>query len=73
MKLVSRRLRSLEELWAIEDEFPAVCGPDPVSYAARHGLKLSKSYLQLLSGQQPNGNGTKTISRKRKVAPVRAI
>ena len=71
MKLVrkSRRIRSIEELWAIEDEFPAVCGPSPSSYAARHGLKLSKSYLEHLRRQRANGNGAhKVVSRRRKLA-----
>ena len=46
LKLKSRRLRSIEELWAVEDEFPAVCGPSPVSYAARYGFEA----FQALSG-----------------------
>ena len=66
MKLKSRRLRSIEELWAVEDEFPAVCGPSPVSYAARHGLTLSKRYLDYLHRQRhANGTSKKT---KRAVA-----
>jgi hypothetical protein len=73
MKLISRRLLSLEELWAIEDEFPAVLGPDPVSYAARHGLKLSKRYLKYLAEKKTNGGITKTKSRKRKSAPFQAV
>ena len=69
MKLKSRRIRSIEELWAIEDEFPAVCGPSPVSYAARYGLKLSKSYLEHLRRQRANGHGAhKVVSRRRKSA-----
>ena len=67
MKLKSRRLRSIEELWAIEDEFPAVCGPSPSSYAARHGLKLSKNYLQHLSRRRTNGNGKHPVSRRQKL------
>ncbi|MEW6302585.1 MAG: hypothetical protein AB1705_03885 [Verrucomicrobiota bacterium] len=66
LKLKSRRLRSLEELWAIEDEFPAVCGPSPVSYAARHGLTLSKKYVEHL--RRVNGNGKHPVSRRRKAA-----
>ncbi len=65
LKLQSRRIRPIEELWAIEDEFPAVCGPSPVAYAARHGLKLSKNYLKHLSRGRANG-GTQAISRQRK-------
>ena len=70
MKLKSRRIRPIEELWAIEDKFPAVCGPSPSSFAARHGLKLSKSYLEHLR-QQTNGNGAhKVVSPRRKLAAV---
>jgi len=57
LKLKSRRIRTFEELCAIEDEFPAVCGPNPVSYAARYGLTLSKSYLAYLDEKRRNGNG----------------
>lgn len=67
LKLKSRRLRSIEELWAIEDEFPAVCGPSPSSYAARHGLKLSKNYLEHLR-RRANGNGKHSVSPRRKPA-----
>ena len=68
MKLKSRRIRPIEELWAIEDKFPAVCGPSPSSFAARHGLKLSKSYLEHLR-QRANGNGAhKVVSARRKLA-----
>ena len=57
LKLKAGPPPTLEELWAIEDEFPAVCGPSPVSYAARYGLKLSKRYLEHLRQRQANGNG----------------
>src|SRR5438445_8827416 len=33
LKLIDHRHLSFEEECAIEDEFPAVCGPSPVSYA----------------------------------------
>jgi hypothetical protein len=72
MKLIIGPPRSLEELWAIEDEFPAVCGPNPVTYAARYGLKLSKRYLKYLDEQKANGKATKTNSRKRKPKPAPA-
>ena len=66
LKLKNRRPLTQEELWAIEDEFPAVCGPSPLSYAARHGLTLSKRYLDYLHRQrQANGTSKKT---KRAVA-----
>ena len=73
LKLKSRRIRSLEELWAIEDVFPAVCGPSPVSYAARHGLELSKGYLKHLDRRQANGNGAQRIARQRKPALADAV
>jgi hypothetical protein len=68
LKLKSRRLRSLEELWAIEDECPAVCGPSPISYATRYGLTLSKQYMEHLRRHRANGNGKPTVSRRRKSA-----
>lgn len=70
LKLKSRRIRSIEELWAIEDKFPAVCGPSPAAYAARHGLKLSKTYLNFMRRQRTNGNGTRRVvsSRRKLVA-----
>ena len=69
MKLKSRRVRSVEELWAIEDGLPAVCGPSPSAFAARHGLKLSKPYVTFLRGQPVNGNGAhKSVPRRKLVA-----
>ena len=67
LKLKNRRQLSLEELWAIEDEFPAVCGPSPSSYAARYGLKLSKNYVAHLR-RRANGNGKPSVSPRRKPA-----
>ncbi len=66
MKLKSRRLHSIEELWAIEDEFPCVCGPSPISYANRYGLKLSKRYLQHLDLREKNGNDHSSVSSRSK-------
>jgi hypothetical protein len=66
MKLISRRVRSLEELAAIEDKFPAVCGPSPMAYAARHGLKLSKSYVTFMRSQKTNGNGLRKVVQPRR-------
>ena len=68
LTLKDRRPLTLEELWAIEDEFPAVCGPSPVSYATRYGLKLSKSYLEHLRHRKANGNGQRSVSSRRKSA-----
>jgi hypothetical protein len=66
MKLVSRRVRSIEELWAIDDKFPAVCGPSPATFAARHGLKLSKPYLTFLRSQKANRNGARKAAQPRR-------
>ena len=69
MKLKSRRVRPIEELWALEDRSPAVCGPSPIAYAARHGLKHSKSYLDFMRVLSANGNGAhKVAPRRRKLA-----
>lgn len=69
MKLKSRRVRSMEELGAMEDKSPAVCGPSPVSCAARHGVKLSKNYVEIMRFQPANGNGApKFVPRRRKLA-----
>jgi hypothetical protein len=68
MKLKSRRIRSLEELLALEDKRPAVCGPSPSAFAARYGLKLSKPYVEFLRHQRTSGNGTrKFVPRRRKL------
>jgi len=61
MKLKSHRIRSMDELAAMEDKFPAVCGPSPLTFAARHGLKLSKPYLKFLRSQKSNGNGARKV------------
>ena len=70
MKLKSRRIRSIEELWDIEDKyFPGACGPSPVSYAARYGLTLSKRYLEHLRQQQANGDGARKVVSRRRRSP----
>ena len=68
LELKSGRPPTLEELWTMEEKFPAVCGPSPSSYAARHGLKLSKKYMEHLRRRQANGNGQPSVSRRRKPA-----
>lgn len=68
LELKNGRPPTLEELWAMEEKFPAVCGPSPSSYAARHGLKLSKNYMQHLRRRQANGDGKNSVSRSRKPA-----
>jgi len=64
LKLKNRRLRSLEELWAIEDVFPAVCGPSPASFTGRYGLTLSERYVRHLLHRQTNGKVPSPRRRK---------
>ena len=66
MKLTSGHVRSIEELWAIEDKLPAVCGPSPSAFAARHGLKLSKPYMTFMRRQKANGNVTRRVVQPRR-------
>ncbi len=66
MKLISSRIRSIEELVAIEDKLPAVCGPTPSTFAARPGLKLSKSYVAFMRSQKAIGNGVRKIVQPRR-------
>lgn len=65
MKLISRRIRSMEEIAALEDS-PAVCGPSPASFAARHGLRLSKAYVTFMRSQKSNGNDARKIVQPRR-------
>ena len=69
-KLKSRRVRTLEELWAMEDEFPLAFAPDPVHLAIKWGLPLSKNYLKHRQEREANGSGkaTSTHSRHKAVA-----
>ena len=68
-KLKSRRLRTREELWAIEDEFPLAFAPDPVHLALKWGLPLSKGYLKHRREREANANGNGAAhSRRRKAA-----
>ena len=66
LKLKSRRIRPIEELWAMEEKSPAVCGPSPLAFAARHGLKLSNAYLEFLRRQRANGNGARKVAQSRR-------
>jgi hypothetical protein len=66
LKLKSRRVRPIEELWAMEDNSPAVCGPSPAAYAARHGLRLSRTYLEFLRRQRADTNGAPRAPRMRR-------
>jgi hypothetical protein len=72
MKLTSRRIRSMDELLASGEGLPAVCGPSPASFAARHGLKLSKSYLTWMHDKQAGGNGARKFPKSRS-KPVAAL
>ncbi len=45
-KFKSRRIRTLEELWAIEDGLPLAFAPDPAHLALKWGLPLSRNYLK---------------------------
>ena len=66
MKLTSRRLRSMDELLAIEERLSAVCGPSPAAFAARHGLKLSKRYVTFMRRKKTSGNGVRKVVRPRR-------
>jgi len=68
LKLKSRRVRSLDELLALEEKRPAVCGPSPAAYAARHGLKLSKSYVEFLQRGRSNGKRGVALTPRKLVA-----
>ncbi len=68
MKLISRRIRSMDELVALEEKSPAVCGPSPALFAARHGLRLSKPYVAFMHSQKASGNGvSKVVPPRRKL------
>lgn len=66
MKLTSRRIRSLDELLALEKKLPALCGPSPSAFAARHGLKLSKRYVTFMRSKKTDGNGARKVVRPRR-------
>jgi hypothetical protein len=66
MKLRSRRIRSIDELVAMEEKLPAVCGPSPSAFAARHGLKLSKPYVTFMRSKKAGGNGVQKVVRLRR-------
>lgn len=66
MKLISRRIRSTEELCAIEDKSTTVPEPSPVTFAARHGLKLSKPYVTFMRSQKSSGNGARKFVQSRR-------
>ena len=67
-KLKSYHIRTLEELWAIEDEFPLAFAPDPVHLALKWGLPLSKNYLKHRQQRETNGKGKAASSHSRRKA-----
>ena len=67
-KLKSRRIRTLEELWAIEDAFPLAFAPDPVHFSLKWGIPLSKGYLKHLREREADGSGTSHPRRRKAVA-----
>ena len=67
-KLKNRRIRTLEELWAIEDEFLLAFVLDPVHLALKWGLPLSRNYLQHRQQREPNDNGKAASTRSRRKA-----
>lgn len=80
-KTKAQIVKDLEAAYACEDYFPGVLG-NPVTFAARWGLPLSKSYLEFkerelraanrrrhASATRRNGNGAlHSTSRRRKPA-----
>ena len=42
-KLKIRRIRTLEELWAIEDEFPLAFVPDPFISPSSGGFRFQRA------------------------------
>jgi len=72
MKLKSRRVRSMEELGAMEDKSPAVCGPSRAACAARYSLRPSRKYVEIMRAQPANGNGAHIILVPRRRKPVSA-
>ena len=74
-KTKAQIVRDLEEAYACEDYFPGVLG-NPVTFAARWALPLSKSYLkfkerQLRDNRRPqrdSANGKSGATRTRRLA-----
>jgi hypothetical protein len=60
----AERIKKLEAAYACEDYFPGVLG-NPVTFAARWGLPLSKSYLKYKEQQL-------RASKRRRPTPARA-
>jgi len=71
-KLKSRRIRTLKELWAIEDEFPLALVPDPVHFSLKWGIPLSKSYLKYRHARDAKANGKTGLTPSRRVRRNRA-
>ena len=66
MNLISRRVRSIEELWAMDDQLSVVSGSTPSAFAAHHGLKLSKPYVMFTRTQKTNRNGARKVAQPRR-------
>ncbi len=60
-------VKDLEEAYACEDYFPGVLG-NPVTYAARWGLPLSKGYLKFKEHQLRVANRHPRASRNKRKA-----
>ena len=58
--------RTLEELWAIEDEFPLAFVPDPVHFSLKWGIPLSKSYLKYRRARDAKANGKAATTQSRR-------
>ena len=69
-------VKRLEKIYEGEDLFPGVLG-NPVTFAARWGLPLSKSYLKHLDARRTaanrrrSGNGRPASARPRKSTKAR--
>lgn len=65
-KLKIRRIRTMEELWAIEDEFPLAFVPDPLHLSLKWGIPLSKSYLKYRRARDAKANGKTASTHSRR-------
>ena len=67
-KLKIRRIRTQEELRAIEDEFLLAFVLDPVHLALKWGLPLSKNYLKHRQQREAKSNGKSASTHSRRKA-----
>ena len=61
-------VKRLKEAYACEEYFPGVLG-NPVTFAARWGLPLSKSYLKFKERELRTANRRRASRSKRNGAP----